>query len=199
MNSQVLKPCPFCGGKSDTHCTAGDYPDWFVECEGCGATVDVTGPQAVEFWNRRATPAPIPDAGEGVEVVACTGAGGEIYTAKLLEIMGVDTGGLDQLMTVAQHNRIVSALQASSGNDQQAQRIGEMEGLASCADKARIDLIVNEGLSIIAQLRSGDFCGPTGHEWVAYKYGRGFSVNGKTLREALDKALAALSAGKDGA
>jgi len=48
-----ILPCPFCGGKADSHCTTGDYPDWFVQCEECGASADVTGPGDLHFWNRR--------------------------------------------------------------------------------------------------------------------------------------------------
>ena len=47
--------------------------------------------------------------GEAVEVVAYIDGGGAIYTAKLLEIMSVEPDGCEQLMTVAQHQRILAA------------------------------------------------------------------------------------------
>lgn len=53
-----LKPCPFCGGKADSLCTTGDYPDWFVQCEECSASVDARGPNDLHFWNRRQPSAP---------------------------------------------------------------------------------------------------------------------------------------------
>jgi len=55
-----LKPCPFCGGEADLKGTAGDYPDWFVQCTECHASVDVFGPGAVHHWNDRKLPAAQP-------------------------------------------------------------------------------------------------------------------------------------------
>lgn len=49
-----LMPCPFCGGKADTKCTGGDYPDWHAECLECGASADIEGPYSFHHWNRRA-------------------------------------------------------------------------------------------------------------------------------------------------
>lgn len=80
---QELLPCPFCGGKADTHCTAGDYPDWFVKCEECGASSDITGPAALHFWNRRAQqPA-------GVAVPDATGRTPQDYAIEHAEYMAV--------------------------------------------------------------------------------------------------------------
>jgi len=55
-----LLPCPFCGGSADLKCTEGDYPDWFVQCTECHASVDVFGPGAVHQWNDRKLPAAQP-------------------------------------------------------------------------------------------------------------------------------------------
>lgn len=55
--TRELKPCPFCGGSADLKCTAGDYPDWFVQCTECHASADVFGPGAVHHWNDRKLPA----------------------------------------------------------------------------------------------------------------------------------------------
>ena len=55
-----LEPCPFCGGEADLKCTEGDYPDWFVQCTECHASVDVFGPGAVHHWNGRKLPAAQP-------------------------------------------------------------------------------------------------------------------------------------------
>ena len=63
-----LKPCPFCGGSADLKCTEGDYPDWFVQCTECHASVDVFGPGAVHHWNDRKLPAAQPQ-GEPVGYV----------------------------------------------------------------------------------------------------------------------------------
>lgn len=63
-----LKPCPFCGGSADLKCTAGDYPDWFVQCTECHASVDVFGPGAVHHWNDRKLPAAQPQ-GEPVAII----------------------------------------------------------------------------------------------------------------------------------
>lgn len=53
-NGVSLMPCPFCGGKADTKCTEGDYPDWHAECLECGASADIEGPYSFHHWNRRA-------------------------------------------------------------------------------------------------------------------------------------------------
>jgi len=50
-----------------------------------------------------------PVQGEAVDVVAYIDSGGALYTAKLLEIMSVDSAGCEPLMTVAQYNRIMAA------------------------------------------------------------------------------------------
>jgi len=64
-----LKPCPFCGGSADLKCTEGDYPDWFVQCTECHASVDVFGPGAVHHWNDRKLPASRPQ-GEPVALLS---------------------------------------------------------------------------------------------------------------------------------
>ena len=93
-----------------------------------------------------------------------------------------------------------AGLRVRTERDQQAQRIGELEGLLREArkDKTRLDQIVMHGLSVSAILKSGEFCGPRGREWRVFKYGKEFSVYGETLREALDKSITTLSAGKGG-
>lgn len=60
------------------------------------------------------------------------------------------------------------------------------------SDKQRLDSIEKFGFSISATKFVGGFCGPRGREWLVFKYGCGFEVEGETLREALDKARAAL-------
>lgn len=52
-----LLPCPFCGGKADSRCTAGPYPDWFVECTECHASASVISEDKLDGWNSRAQPA----------------------------------------------------------------------------------------------------------------------------------------------
>lgn len=52
-----LLPCPFCGGKADSRCTAGPYPDWFVECTECHASASVFSEDKLDGWNSRAQPA----------------------------------------------------------------------------------------------------------------------------------------------
>lgn len=77
-DSNELLPCPFCGGKAQSersterfeYGTGGPYSvmEWgyYVYCEACSAgthAVDVPPPseeEAVAAWNRRATPAPVP-------------------------------------------------------------------------------------------------------------------------------------------
>ena len=64
MDTENLKPCPFCGGegvlKDEGHQDIqhmGD--DWFVRCQTCGANVANsqhrrTAALATDAWNRRA-------------------------------------------------------------------------------------------------------------------------------------------------
>ena len=56
----ILQPCPFCGGKADSRCTAGPDPDWFVECTECLASAPVFNEDKLDGWNMRAQPAPQP-------------------------------------------------------------------------------------------------------------------------------------------
>jgi len=55
MVSELL-PCPFCGGKADSRCTAGPDPDWFVECTECLASAPVFNQDKLDGWNNRAKP-----------------------------------------------------------------------------------------------------------------------------------------------
>jgi hypothetical protein len=56
----ILQPCPFCGGKADSRCTAGPDPDWFVECTECLASAPVFNEDKLDGWNMRAQPVPQP-------------------------------------------------------------------------------------------------------------------------------------------
>ena len=92
--------------------------------------------------------APSPAGVDGLEVRAYEDSGGALYTAKLLEIMAVDSVGCEPLcrlsgaqaiidglrgenerirLNIAEYNEAISCYQ--SERDQQAQRIGELEGL----------------------------------------------------------------------
>jgi len=55
-----LKPCPFCGGKAKVGYAISDYNRWGVECQTCGASVEVgygnypdTEEAAIKKWNGR--------------------------------------------------------------------------------------------------------------------------------------------------
>ena len=55
----ILKPCPFCGGKADFEEIERYYSDisWTVMCTQCGASIGVHSVDkidVVEVWNRRA-------------------------------------------------------------------------------------------------------------------------------------------------
>lgn len=52
-----LLPCPFCGGIADSRCTAGPYPEWFVECTECRASASVFNEDKLDGWNKRVQPA----------------------------------------------------------------------------------------------------------------------------------------------
>lgn len=54
MTKNDLLPCPFCGGKADSRCTAGQDPDWFVECTECLASAPVFSEDKLDGWNCRA-------------------------------------------------------------------------------------------------------------------------------------------------
>lgn len=56
QNQGDLLPCPFCGGKADSRCTAGPYPEWFVECTDCRASASVFSEDKLDGWNNRAQP-----------------------------------------------------------------------------------------------------------------------------------------------
>ncbi|MCE0875938.1 Lar family restriction alleviation protein [Pseudomonas monteilii] len=68
-----LLPCPFCGGKADSHCTAGPYPDWFVQCTECLASAHVFSEDKLDGWNNRALPAE-QHKGEPVAVMYADGS-----------------------------------------------------------------------------------------------------------------------------
>lgn len=105
--SEELKPCPFCGGECDaTGWLRGDGTRG-PECEGCGATA-----ASVEDWNRRAQPA----EAEGVEVVGYrVSMPGEPELGTWLDEEEESEPQIqhhEPLMTVAQHQRILSAVTA---------------------------------------------------------------------------------------
>jgi hypothetical protein len=54
--------------------------------------------------------APRQPEGEGLEVVAYVDSGGALYTAKLLEIMAVDSAGCDPLCRLSDHQRAIAEL-----------------------------------------------------------------------------------------
>lgn len=104
--------------------------------------------------------APSPAGVDGLEVRAYEDSGGALYTAKLLEIMEVDSVGCEPLcrlsdakaiidglrgenerirLNIAEYNEAISCYQ--SERDQQAQRIGELEGLL---DRVKVSLSLDE-------------------------------------------------------
>ena len=94
MSNQVLKPCPFCGGvarldqrETESLWNHNDATFSHVSCEDCEIVGrdfcdDPNGEEAIEWWNTRATPAPIPDAKHERAMVVPDGWG--------LELMGPD-------------------------------------------------------------------------------------------------------------
>lgn len=50
---EVLKPCPFCGGKAETRLA---HDGWCVECQSCfvQAAHDLIEDKSIRAWNRRA-------------------------------------------------------------------------------------------------------------------------------------------------
>ena len=58
---QVLKPCPFCGGKAEQRKTnlfdamVGCPPEYTILCKKCGASIEGGKPleKAIKAWNRR--------------------------------------------------------------------------------------------------------------------------------------------------
>lgn len=61
-NKDLLKPCPFCGGKAELAYGSHDYNVWTVLCcnENCNASAGWadTPEEAAEAWNRRIEPKP---------------------------------------------------------------------------------------------------------------------------------------------
>jgi hypothetical protein len=102
--SEQLKPCPFCGGQPNL--TFDDYvhddlmPMPVVECKSCSAWV------RAEDWNTRTQSQPVSaqPAGEVPEVVG--------YRTPFALETDRQQETDEPLMTVAQHARIVAALQA---------------------------------------------------------------------------------------
>lgn len=125
MNSQVmieLKPCPFCGSKKVK--SKSDDGQYWGQCQGCFAEGPPTSKRSDESdpdWNTRATPAPIPDAGEGVEYLPDSKFQDEFQVWWEEEGQYVRSGGGAYERTFAfqawRHlmPKLVSALQASSG------------------------------------------------------------------------------------
>ncbi len=92
--------------------------------------------------------APSPAGGGGLEVRAYEDSGGALYTAKLLEIMAVDSVGCEPLCRLSDAQAIIDGLRGKvaqlqsmlatvskagirirTERDRKAQRIGELEGL----------------------------------------------------------------------
>lgn len=122
--SEELKACPFCGCEVEaprSRPSSADQSEGYVAflacyCGGYSATAHQTGKGSTEHeavqdviakWNRRTLPQPAAvEAVEVVEVVAITNRGVCYWQAPhLLDLLPNGT----QLMTVAQHNRIMAA------------------------------------------------------------------------------------------
>lgn len=128
-----LLPCPFCG---DNHPLLSKYRNadpvgtligyvWRVECENCGANtclgIERTEEQAVSTWNCRA-PLPAVEAAE-IEVVAwLTTDGRQLIFEGVLDRSQLV--GAQELMTVAQHRRILAGVNQQAGS-----------GWVACADR----------------------------------------------------------------
>lgn len=85
MTDEALKPCPFCGGKSEFIRIDDDNDPCFggvvVSCLGCGASSKVyfplkedVKPLLLEQWNRRAV---LAEQAEPVACPICRGTGRE--------------------------------------------------------------------------------------------------------------------------
>ncbi|MGY8831290.1 MAG: Lar family restriction alleviation protein [Pseudomonadales bacterium] len=113
--AEELKACPFCGGKAKT--VQFTKKRWTVECfaDGCGAGIISQGDMqtAIAAWNNRAQ---LPSqGGEAVEVVAhIIETPTAIFPAVELTQSGVRISGTHDLMTVAQHQRILAATVGSA-------------------------------------------------------------------------------------
>lgn len=79
-----LLPCPFCGGKADSRCTAGPDPDWFVECTDCRASASVFSEDKLDGWNLR-VPQP------GSEPVARS-SGAVVHRYKAIQLISAAGG-----------------------------------------------------------------------------------------------------------
>lgn len=116
--AEELKACPFCGGKAET--VQFTKKRWTVECfaDGCGAGIISQGDMqtAIAAWNNRAQ---LPSqGGEAVEVVAHMYQHEETGVTGFVDQQQVDWGFeknnprlhlCGELMTVAQHQRILAA------------------------------------------------------------------------------------------
>jgi len=132
MNSQVLKPCPFCSGsarldqrETESLWSHNDATFSHVSCEDCEIEGrdfcdDPNGEEAIEWWNTRATPAPIPDAGEGVDwQQLCAEA----------QVQRDDYQAQRDQQALRADVAVADANDAERKVIQQAQRIGELDGL----------------------------------------------------------------------
>ena len=52
IDTNELKPCPFCGGEADWHINEDAYDVLCIECWS-GTSVYTTKQEAIEAWNRR--------------------------------------------------------------------------------------------------------------------------------------------------
>ena len=140
-----LKPCPFCGGEPNL--TTADYvhddltPMPVVECKSCSAWVQA------DDWNTRA---PSPAGVDGCKCsmsISMLGDGcrycqPQEYIDRLSEMLDEERDRLSDAqaiidglrgenerirLNIAEYNEAISCYQ--SERDQQAQRIGELEGL----------------------------------------------------------------------
>lgn len=128
MSSEELKPCPFCGGDVSFHKDEECDGCHFIQCGQCRAffdfatgadpgndytSVDALRAAIAPMWNTRAQLAAIQGGmGEVVEVVAWQDAENPLYTTAERRVMHEWAGNqypIVELMTVAQHNRILAA------------------------------------------------------------------------------------------
>lgn len=175
---EELKPCPFCGEKIEppkSRPASSDRSEGFVAfaacyCGGYSATAHKMGrgnteaeaiQEVIALWNRRAQPA----EAEGVEVVGwlsldVTAGGGWRASNYPLSQRAIDEGALQKpLMTVEQHERILSAVTAErnqlrADRNALADRVAELEaaldhigGLSRALRVGGPDPIDLEGLS----------------------------------------------------
>jgi len=58
MTNELLKPCPFCGGKPHIFCDVNDYgTDYYIECFDCPGGVQTSNEETTrQAWNTRPEP-----------------------------------------------------------------------------------------------------------------------------------------------